>query len=175
MKPRIIFEGFDNTGKSTLAKHFGSLLDLPVFKNPAEKELFNGEEFNFLTNLQYVGPFIVSFLEQTLKMRDGIIFDRFLPSEFAYSIAYRRGTDLNLLRALDNKLNDLGFVTILCYKSTYHEFIDEVVKLEMADKVNEAYIQFTEWTSMPTLFLDTTDEDLRFQTRRIVQFLGDYA
>jgi hypothetical protein len=164
--PRIILEGFDNAGKTSIAKELSRCLNIPYFKNSAEKELFAGHKYNFKENLEYVGPYILGYWEQTLG--GGIVLDRFTPSEFAYSRAYNRPTNETLIWDLDRRLSSLGFMFVFCYKTHYRSFEDNLVTLEKLQGVNDGFFEYYEKTAMNKMILDTTIENLESQISKII-------
>lgn len=168
---RLIIEGFDNTGKSTISKALGQTTRTPVFKNNLEGRLFRGVGINYYHNLQIGTPTLIQFMEQTWGPKQGAIFDRFLPSEFAYSQAYKRQTDFDLIWEFDQRLADLDFGLIICYKPEIKDFEDDLVKAEMNDVVSQYFLEYSLQTKMPTLILNTGDENIDAQIKSINYWL----
>lgn len=171
MKPRLIIEGFDNTGKSTIAAALSKQYNTPVFKNKLEGRLFRGVGINYYHNLQIATPTLIQFMEDTWGTLDGIIFDRFLPSEYAYSQAYGRQTDLDLIWEFDKQLANLGFSLIICYKPNILNFTDDLVKVEMNSDVTRNFLKYSFNTRMPTLVMNTSDENTDEQVKIITGWL----
>ena len=168
---RIIFEGFDNTGKSTIAAALSKRLGIPLFKNDLHDTLFAGGDVTYYHNLKVASPSLVQFMQQTWGPLDGVIMDRFIPSEYAYAMAYNRQTDYDLIWELDSKLADLDFMTILCVKKDIPNFEDEFVDAEMNNTVTNFYLDYLAESRMKSLILDTSDQDIEKQFSIISHWL----
>ena len=167
----ILFEGFDNTGKTTIAKELSKLLRFQYFKNPAEKERFGIPDL-IDKEAMIEARYLVNLLEQVFFEGLGIIFDRNIPSHFVYSKAFNRKFNLAGIIEIDKKLAELGAVIIFCYKTKILNYSDSLVDESKSEQVNSLYYKYFSMSKMKYLFLNTDDEDLKRQINTILSFLG---
>lgn len=167
--PGYIFEGPDRSGKTTIACEIALRSNLQYFKNKAETQLFKKGGDTFKTQLEFCGPYLITLLEQLDFRGNGIVFDRLMPSEFAYSFAFDRETNEDVIWWMDQKMADMGYKLVVCYKSFYNMWDDDVVKRQKVPLIIEGYRRYTKLTKMPHITIDTMDEDLDAQIATILE------
>ena len=172
----IIFEGLDGTGKTTIAKALAEKLNLQYFKNSMHGLDSMPEKYKdrayFDNLLKYQAPLTLAFLRQCLFKEKGIILDRFIPSEFAYGMALRNGTDEDLIWQIDKKLFLLGAKVIYLTKCFNRVTQPKEFMYSELVKIRTYYQIYKSTTLMPWLWLDTTSENLSYQITEIVHFLS---
>ena len=163
----LVLEGTDGVGKTEIAKKLSEVLEIPYFKNPDEiiKLKWSNLEFKYRLPDQI---YIASFLKQT---RYSAIFDRAYPSEVAYSYAFGRDTDEELLTAIDQKFADLGAKIIICFKGAYSNYNDEQIPFDKIGQIFKGYLRFINKTKCDWLLLETSDEDLKREIDAILEWL----
>lgn len=165
---RIVIEGPDGTGKTNVAKRLSEILGVSYYKSTTEKSIFLRQSdpiavLNLVTREQL---HIVSALNLD------VVFDRFIPSEFAYSKAYKRCTSAELLFEHDSTWNDIGGSYVFLDKpKPDKEWSDDLVKIEMYDTIRSAYEEFKTLTKCRHITIDTSDRDIDSQVSRILLFL----
>jgi hypothetical protein len=164
MQHIFFFVGLDRTGKTTISKEFSNLTDIPYFKNPSEKKIFKNDN---LLALNYVAPTIYEICKQTDY---SFIFDRGFPCEYAYSKAYNRETDYDLIFEIDRKFSFLNTTIILCDKpNLFDNFQDDLVQKDKIKDIQKYYKEFINKTKCKVLYLDTSDENLDSQLKFLQQ------
>jgi thymidylate kinase len=163
----IIFDGLDQSGKSSIAQILARRMGYSYFKNPSEKTQF------FIDNNRVTwiieGTYLFNLVEQGVASK--VILDRHLPSEYAYSYAYGRKTDGAKIVEFDAKLAELGAIIIYCFKDSYDGYNDWAVKTEDRAKIAEGFELYLAQTRMPYLKLNTTDQNLENQIDAITFFM----
>ena len=171
----FIFEGIDLTGKTEIAKAFAQGFHLSYFKNEKEHVYFakqDSRHTNFMLALEYEGPFLVALLEQ-VQLMNGIVIDRSIPSEFAYSYAFQRPSNAELLWKLDSRLALLGATIIYCTKQRI-VFDDTHAEVAIrAKNILAGYAKYFERTQMPVVAIDTTSESLKDELLQIYRQLEE--
>lgn len=164
----LIIDGIDNTGKTTIAKVLAEELDLYYFKNPSEQLRFKNEDFNnsAIVETQY----LLSLLKQ-VQFKKGIIFDRHLPSLFAYSDAFDRPLDLELFKSLEMQFVKHNFKVIYCHKDKFKEWHDEFVDVNHINVLQSAFNYYFQETLFEHFYINTTDENLEEQLEEIKMWL----
>jgi len=167
----ILFEGVDNTGKTTIANALSKIMGIPVYKNNMQKTLYieNNEKY-FELLLKFGGNVELQLLQ---ALNPNIIFDRSFVSEFAYARAFGRKTDEMFIRQLDKEFNKLGAIIVYCHKENIEDiFDDEVIPVSKVMEIQEAYeIYLNNITSIPFAFLNTTNSQLDEQINAILGFI----
>lgn len=166
----IIFEGVDNTGKTSIAKALANRYYLSYFKNESQDVFFrnNSREFAFIE-----ANYLFNLMRQTHLAKEPLILDRHMPSEFVYSKVYNRPLDLDRIFHVDKKLSKLNAGIIYCYKDSFEDFEDKFVDKTHLNKLKEAYEEYFEKTAMKVLRLNTTNEDLETQLSEIKKFMKE--
>jgi thymidylate kinase len=163
----IVFEGPDNSGKSTIAKQLSELSGLPYYKNPRERSLKAAGEIGLVT--RYAGLWFADFIQQVPV---ACILDRHYVSEWAYTIVEQRERDEILLRHIDTLFAKAGAFIIICTKKNYDGYTDELTPNSHLSPLAEVYKQFAAWSvNKRILYIDTTDENLDEQCEIIRQFI----
>lgn len=163
----LIFEGADNSGKTTIAKELSRIIGFQYFKHSNQKS-------NFETISRYKqiieANFFIDFLSQ---INLDLIIDRHIISEYAYSKAYRRPVFFDEILKIDKQLAKLGAKVIYCHKNVLKNYRDEIIDAYMVPKIQKAYEWYLDHhISMPHLFLHTTDENLENQIHKIVRWMS---
>jgi len=171
MQRIIIFEGPDRCGKSNIAQELSKRLDIPYFKNKRESKFFKADPGYFVKALKYADPYFISYLQQT---KASIILDRSFPSEWVYSQAFNRETNLDILRMVDGLYAGIGAKIIIPTRKDYAlcspDQFEEIDK-EMLVKLDGLYTDFESWTSCETKRINVDDEDLERELSEIMPFL----
>lgn len=169
MKRIIIFEGADQSGKTTIAKALAEKLNYSYFKNPSQKKQFKIRSNRVVWIAE--AAYLIALLEQTDL--DKIVLDRWVGSEFAYSFAFNRSTRYDLVFEFDDKMADLGAMMIYCVKDNYENYEDDLISEEDREKIREGFRRYLHKTEIPTFYLNTTDEDLKKQLTLIENFIKE--
>lgn len=167
----VIYDGPDNCGKTNMAQELSRRINVPYFKNKDEHKYFLSDPAYFLHAARYVDTYFTSYLEVTDV---SIILDRAWPSEWVYSQALGRPTDLSILRELDERHSALGTRIIIPYRKDYSKCVDdyEVVNKNI-QKISDLYHEFFKWTKCETLMLQVDHEDLELEMKDTMQFLEE--
>lgn len=171
----FIFEGIDLTGKTEIAKAFANGFRLSYFKNEKEHVYFadqDSKRTNFLLALEYEGPFLVTLLEQ-VQLKNGIVIDRSIPSEYVYSCAFQRATNTALLWELDARLASLGATIIYCSKRDIQFDSAHAEVAQVAEVLIHEYEDYLIRTQMKVIRVDTTSEKLKTELLQIAKQIGE--
>tara|TARA_Y100000310_G_scaffold181268_1_gene181196 strand:- start:5 stop:571 length:567 start_codon:yes stop_codon:yes gene_type:complete len=166
----IFMEGPDGTGKTNIAKALADKYDMKVYKNEAEFRLYDEDSTNkFVNLLRYSGP---AEYHMVKLLSPDIIFDRNYISEYAYSKAFNRETDLALIKAFDSLYSKLNSMVIYCYKKEYKNYKDDFIDLEKINEIDSAYRSYFDTiNTLPIHMIDTTNENLSEQVRLLSAFV----
>jgi hypothetical protein len=167
----IIIEGVDNSGKTTIAKALARQLGMQYFKHTSQTRNFKDARFY---DTAYVEAFYLIDMLKQLSFDGGIIFDRHIPSEFAYGLTYDRQVNHRDIELIDFELSKLGTVCIFCEKNYDKPFEDEVIDFDKVELLRSNFHKFFEQSAMRTLYLDTTAENLEDQLIQINRFLVEH-
>lgn len=166
----IIFEGADETGKTNIAEKLAKLHGFSYFKNHQEHKNFTSDSFKNTAFIE--AGYLIDLLKQ-INIPNGIILDRHMPSEWVYSKVYDRETNDSAIWEVDKQLANLNAVMIYCYKQHYEKFDDEIIKFDDIENIKSKYQEYLKHTKIPTLQLETTDENLDREVAEIENFLKD--
>ena len=163
-------EGPDGTGKTNIAEALADKYNMKVYKNEAEFRLYDEDSTNkFVNLLRYSGP---AEYHMVRLLKPDIIFDRNYISEYAYSKAFNRETDLALIKAFDSLYSKLNSMVIYCYKTEYNNYEDDFINLEKINDIDLAYRSYFDMiNTLPIYTLDTTNENLSEQVRLLSAFV----
>lgn len=171
--PIILFEGFDGTGKSSIAKELSIKLNIPYFKKPNDDESLTSN-YNPEMSLIYETRKFIEFLDA--KVIKDVIIDRDYISEFAYGKILRDKIykDNNIERFIwlyDSLLFKQDFFIIYCFKNN-DTFIDKYnTVMQNKEEIINRYSLFMKNTHNRVLLLNTTDKDLKKQLEIIETFI----
>jgi len=167
----ILFEGVDNVGKTSIANTLSKVMGIPVYKNETQKTLYVENNEKYFELLLKFGGNVELQLMQVLN--PDIIFDRSFVSEYAYAMAFGRKTDEMFIRELDKKYGELGAIIVYCHKDNIEDiFDDDVIPVSKVVEIQKAYeIYLDSITSIPFVFLNTTNKKLDKQINAILGFI----
>lgn len=167
-KERILltFAGADMSGKTHIATRLAELLNIDIFKFSREHD----RNIDFMNMLMYTAETQIQLLEQT---RVEVIFDRFVPCEWAYSQVFKRYTCEPKIFDIDTRYAKLGGVIIYCYKSPKNYLDDDMGLIETKDydAVKEKYEEYFTKTACKVMRICTDDFDTEAQCVRILEEL----
>lgn len=166
----IIFDSPDGTGKTNIAQALSKDIGIPYFRMGSQHD--NWRRGKFKTALEFDQTYLAEFLSQT---KTSVIIDRAYPSEWVYSRAYNRETNIEVLRQVDDMHASMGTVIIIPLRLDYRgSREDEVVEESMLAKLHEEYLNFRTWTRCKTLplFVDALGNDLEQELPLIKEMLG---
>jgi thymidylate kinase len=170
MQTIVILEGADNTGKTNIGKALSSVMDIPYFKNKDEHRYFLKDPEYFIHAIRYVDTYFTSYLETS---RASIILDRAWPSEWIYSQALGRKTDMEVLRELDDRHAALGTNIVVSWRSDYSAFKDDYQQVnDNIKRINELYMEFVSWTRCKCMKLNVDDQNLNREISEIRKFIS---
>jgi len=156
--------------KSTIAKELSRRLGIPYFKNSRQKMFFERDPNYFRKAMKYGDPFFCDYLKQTGA---SVMLDRGHGSEWVYSQALGRETDMEMLGIVDGMFADVGLKILSPFRSTYalvHDQFD-VLDEQRLNTIHELYSQFCQWTKCDVLRFCVDDEDIERQMRFIMPFV----
>ena len=167
----ILFDGPDKVGKTEMVKELSKRLNVPSFKNESEWKAFSDDHDYFVNALRYGDPYFYNFLKST---GTSVILDRSYPSEWVYSKVYGRKTDQEALRHIDSLAASFGVKIIVPYRTSYDGLHDDMhdIDSEQMKKISDVYIEFIEWTKCNVLRLCVDSEDLDWEMKTILKFIG---
>lgn len=132
-KMRILIDGVDGCGKTTVVDMLSKRFKLPIVKMPNMKEYFEkgtAEEFSKLFN-----ETIVQFRKYPF------IMDRGFPSSIVYNDVYDRKFDLTYLDEIEKQL-DCKVVILTATPTAFlkRRPFDDIITGEKRIHINEAYL-----------------------------------
>lgn len=146
--PSILVIGPDGVGKTTVARRMSEVTGIPVFKCPAERQIFHEGGRSSLA-FDYM---LTHFLQQTGYR---FISDRAYPCEWVYSRVFGRETDGGLLERIDTGHAHLGTRILYLRSSVLPAHEDDLVPPERYWDVRACYDRFAAWTSCVVFEYDT--------------------
>jgi len=161
----IIIEGTDKSGKSSIANILHKKMNIPCFKNLNEKEMIIENDFDI--EFKYVPEFLINILTQTGL---SIILDRSYPSQYVYSLYYNRRFNSKKLWRIDKLFSYLNAKIIICIKNNNLEK-DEFIKIKDRNNLNKLFKRFYKKTKCNCLILNTTNENIEQQMKKIENFI----
>jgi len=167
MQKILFFEGVDKTGKSSIAKRLSEIISTPYFKNTTEKLFFTDKtitKYRWLDQL-----YLYEFLKQTGY---SAIIDRGFVSDLVYTKIFRKKNKetIEKLIIIDKLFASIGAKIIYCYK-TKNTFVDDVIDIDKYSSLSNEYDRFLKLSFCEILRLDTTDEKINEQIKRIVKWI----
>ena len=154
-----------------MAQELSRRINVPYFKNRDEHKYFLADPSYFLHAARYVDTYFASYLEVTDV---SIILDRAWPSEWVYSQALGRPTDMGILRELDERHSELGTRIIIPYRTDYSKCVDdyEIVNQNI-QKISDLYQEFQAWSKCSSLLLCVDHENLELEMNETMEFLQE--
>jgi len=167
MQKILFFEGVDKTGKSSIAKRLSKIISTLYFKNTTEKLFFTDKtitKYRWLDQL-----YLYEFLKQTGY---SVIIDRGFISDLVYTRIFRKKNKetIEKLIIVDKLFASIGAKIIYCYK-TKNTFVDDVIDIDKYSSLSNEYDRFLKLSFCEILKLDTTDEKINEQIKRIVKWI----
>jgi thymidylate kinase len=163
----IVFEGPDGCGKTNIAQGLSADLKIPYFRMPTQEENWRRGGTSFRDALRYDQTWNAEFLRQT---RCSVILDRAWPSEFVYSKVYKRETDEETLRKVDEAMARLGTQVVIPLRHDYSKVReDDLVARELLPVIHDRYQDFAEWTRCACIliYVDGYEKNLLEELRLI--------
>ncbi len=163
----ILCEGHDASGKTTISKELSRLIEYPYFKYKwTTKNTITNKDVHELVN--YV---VCDYSLRLLHISNtNIIIDRHYPSEWVYGSTYRN-LDIKTLDNIDQFFSKINGILVICYKTEIKTKINEFLSINEIEKIRNKYFEFGKYTKCKNiLFLDTTDENLEEQTKKIIEY-----
>jgi thymidylate kinase len=172
----IIFEGFDNCGKSTIAKALSDKLHIPLMKND-KSNLQLIKNFNFEDSFRYCIPKFFQYYDQRL-FRD-IIFDRDYMSEYVYGYLKRQEdfvskSILSTCLQFDLEYFKRNAFIIYCHKTEIKDYQDEETSIELKSQAEERYLDIINRSYNRILMLNTDSQDLKSQLETIMAYIDKH-
>jgi hypothetical protein len=167
----ILFDGSDKVGKTEMARELSKRINVPYFKNESEWHAFSKDSSYFVNALKYGDPYFYSFLKMT---GTSVILDRSYPAEWVYSTVYNRPTDHEVLNYIDGLAAEIGVKIIVPYRTSYEGLHDDMhdIDCKAMQKISDVYGEFIKWTKCETLHMCIDSEDLSYEMKTILEFIG---
>lgn len=165
-------EGPDNVGKTHIAHALAKRYNLAYWKNDDNKVYQENNPGMFLSILRFHYSQFPKMSQLFESKCGGIVYDRNFISEWVYSSLFRRGTDEDLIRSLEEEYAHMRTAGIVyCYKTGYDYHKDDHINVEQVDKIRDLYQYYLNTRArMPVLRLDTTNEDIDSQLKTIEEW-----
>lgn len=161
----VIFEGHDNSGKSTIAKAYASAENGIYIRDDTLKSAA-------LENInQTYARFQLALLLPCIDNSKLIVIDRAILSHLVYSKVFNQPCNKELAyrtcKILDSSKQ---VIHVICYKT------DNIIEDDLFDKQNEVRKEFNSLSSEfnNILKLDTTDCNLNAQLNQIRTFVNEF-
>jgi len=147
--PSILVEGPDCVGKTTLCKQMSELTGIPVWKCPAEKDIFRGGAGGVSL---WFDLHLANLLDQTAYR---IISDRSFLSEAVYAQVFGRQTDAELLDVIELRHYNIGTKVLYVHSSELPHQEDDLVPKERYWDVKRAYDAYLTDCLLEAVAVDT--------------------
>lgn len=160
------------TGKTEISKAMAKVINAPYYKASSEHGTYLDGPEKFLMQLVYADTRMVDFLKQT---GHSVVFDRAWCCEFAYSLVFDRGTSPDALRLVDGEMAEMGARVVVCRRKSYEGIVDDIdptTTQKRLEQLDEAYVDFIEWTKCQTMSLWVDDENLDREVAEILAWTG---
>lgn len=170
----ILLVGSEQSGKTNIAAALSQRLNIPTFKAQVQKKFFMGDRSQFLPFLRFGETTMADFIEQT---RASVVLDRAWPCEVVYSDYFKRQTDVEVIRQLDEAYARMGALIVLCTRNSgYAGRVDEDdpnVREEQITAIDRLYKRHVPTFKTRHVVLDTSDEDLERELSEILRALPE--
>jgi len=164
----LIFEGHDQSGKTTIAKAMSAELSIPYFKIERVDRWWDPE-----INVKYTTSALTDFIRQT---NANVILDRWHLSDYMYGMLFKRSVDSGRIFEIDRVLAKMNASIVICYKDPEKYQADpkdsEYVAAKDYERMTDIYKTLIKWSNCKTLLLNTSDENLKGQIDRIKQHIA---
>lgn len=169
----VLFEGFDKTGKTIIAKELSKKLNIPYFKKPNDSNSLNGT-YNAEMSLIYETRKFIEFLDAGV-IKD-VIIDRDYISEYVYGVLFRKELfDKYEIEKYVKRYDELLFyhriIIVYCYKDKMNDFNDRHITQDKRIDVHNRYLYFIQRTFNRVILVNTGGEDLNNQITLINEFI----
>lgn len=165
----IILEGGDCTGKSEIARELKRIFGFETYRPTRQDVMRQGTQIEKIKNQILEGIALVDILSQS---RHSLVFDRYYPSEWVYSKVFQRPQHLEELTKVDEAFASIGAKIVICFKTNFSNYSDDIIPIEKCLEINKTYIDFSLWTRCFTSMLDTTAVDLNLEIAHILGILN---
>lgn len=141
---KIIVEGVDGCGKTTIALLLSKKFKIPIIKMPNMKQYF--EEGNTEAYSRLFNETIVQFKDSSF------ILDRGFPSSLVYSQVYNRPVDISYIDKLEKDLGaKVVILTALPEVFLKRKPFDDIISSEKRIEINEEYLNVAEERGYPAI------------------------
>ena len=166
----VIFDGCDNTGKTTIAQALARRLMWTYFKYTfVDKSLLANDICSIVNeNLERYSLQMLEALGGSYGRGVNIIIDRHYPSDYVYGRMFRNRT-LESLRKIEEHLIQLRHLIVICTKDEIEVKDDAFVDKTQQKTANNMFRDFKNFSNANVLLLDTTDENLEKQLDTIIK------
>ena len=168
----VILDSPDGTGKTEIAYALSKELKVPYFRMATQHE--NWRKNKFKEALEFDQTYLAEFVRQT---RASVVIDRAYPAEWVYSQVFKRPTNMDVLKTVDEAFARMGAYIVIPLRHDYSKSRkDEVVSPDKLKPLHDKYLEFREWTlcSTVTIYVDAFNNDLKKQLPLIIDEL-DFA
>ena len=169
---RLIIEGHDGAGKTSLSKALSAKLDVPLYKCSKERTRMHLANNGANAKLNILRFGIREQLDLIQQCNISVIYDRFFPSEWVYSHILERQTSDELVFEYDEWWSELSGKIIFLYKDFVEEQ-DELIQSSLLDSIKNRYVEYSKLKQCKFLFLNTTDKNVDNQLTKIISFLNE--
>lgn len=169
MTKLIIFEGADNTGKSTIGKELAISLGIDYFKMKRDTVYVHQQDPRMIEASNFFQ--IEWFYSFATQVNFQTVLDRFYHSELVYGELFRKINKDAILK-YDELFSKLDTHLITCIKEP-ENLDDELWDQETLKRIQNKFIEVHNLSKCHKLLLDTTDEDLSRQINKIKTFLHE--
>jgi thymidylate kinase len=171
-KQVVIFDGPDGCGKTTIAKEFVKRhREFSYFKNKPTKKRIKKctNEQLALIHLTEIELFL-SFIKQ---LNCQLIVDRSYPSEIVYNRSLNRNANDKYLMKLDREHAKENVKIIICVKNNelLNDRLDNIFDNQTLRTIKKEYLKFAKQTKCKVLVMNTTNENLENQIKKIKKFI----
>lgn len=146
-------EGADGVGKTSIGMGIANSLDIPYFRMSTQHEHWRKGKFK--EALEFDQTYLTELLLQT---KHSMVIDRGWVSEWVYSKVYGRETNQSILERLDWEWSALGAWIVIPLRRSFEGVRgDELVMPDKLQAIQDAYLDFIDWTECNVLSLYVDD------------------